>query len=558
MSMHSPTLTTTGRASPSLRELAAAAIFLTVVAGVFFLPHIRHSGLYYDDWELVSVARFDTHGLFHILLPSWTNPGNRPLHNLDYSIALAILGSHQHAFPAYTAFSTAAVSLLLYAALRNLAVGRIYALVIAVLIMVYPFADSTHLWFSATDSDVTIVLYLLGVIVAIRGLRRMGPSAIAHHVVAVALFACSIMIYESTASVIMLTGILYWCLAGRRAALQRWPVDIGRTVLLLLLFTRNSTLPRVHGISALAQHARLIYDQSLTILARTLVPVNVDQTAVLIGILVILVGGFLLYWRLPRDDHSRSSLKRWLLLSIGGLIFTMAAFAMFIPAAPYYVPLAEGVGNRVNAVPAVGLICTTFGVYMIFGMLAGWALQAMRGIATGISVNIGAFGASTAVTLGIVLALLTGARWAHLQSVDATAWNLASKYQLQALDRIHKLAPHPIHNELLLVFGGPAFTLPGVPVFAATWDLNGAVEINYDDFTLTAVPIISGVGLSCMANGIASSVGPGPSGISPYGRTTLVDIETDRASRPESQSQCARVLPGLRPGPLTVLAPPLV
>lgn len=230
---------------------------------------------------------------------------------------------------------------------------------------------------------------------------------------------------------------------------------------------------------------------------------------------------------------------------------------MFIPAASEYHPLAEGLGNRVNAVPAVGLVCMTFGVYMIFGVLVGHALQYVRGIATRIAVNGGPLGASTAATLGIILALLTGARWAHLQNTDATAWNLASKHQLQALDRIRKLAPHPSHNELLLVFGGPAFTLSGVPVFAATWDLNGAVEIYYDDFTLTAFPIINGVGLRCMANGMAS-VGYGPSGIFPYGKTTLIDIEADRVSRPEDQSQCAAALPVFRPGPLTILAPPLI
>jgi hypothetical protein len=330
MSTHSPTPTTIRDASTSFYELAAVAIFLTVVAGIFFLPHIQHGGLYYDDWESMSLARFDTHGLFHILLPSWTNPGNRPLHNLDYSITLAILGDHQHAFPAYTAVSTAAVSLVLYTALRNLTVGRIYALIISSLIMVYPFADSTHLWFSATDSDVTIVLYLLGVIVAIRGLRRIGPSAIAHHVVAVALFACSILIYESTASVIMLTGILYWCLAGRRAALQRWPVDIGCTVLLLLLFTRNSTLPRAHGISALALHAQVIYEESLTILARTMVPLNVDQTAVLVGLLVILVGGFFLYLRLPRGGGGGGGITRAKILC-GGKKSPSAEFSLRQP-----------------------------------------------------------------------------------------------------------------------------------------------------------------------------------------------------------------------------------
>ena len=555
--MHSTVPPTRGRASPSPRELTAAAIFLTVVAGAFFWSHIRHGGLYLDDWESVSLARFDTHGLFHILLPSWTNPGNRPLHNLDYSIILAILGNHQHAFPAYTALCTAAVSLVVYALLRVLDVGRVYALIIALLIMVYPFADSTHLWFSSTDSDVTIVLYVLGVIVAIRGLHQSGRSAIAHHIVAVALFACSIMIYESTASLIMLTGLLYWRLAGRRAAIRRWAVDIGCAVLLLLLFTRNSALPRTDGISALTLHAQLIYEQSLTILARTVVPLNIDQTPVLIGTLVTLIGGALLYWRLPRDDRLSSPLGHWLLFVLSALIITISAFAMFIPAASYYVPFAAGVGNRVDAVPAIGLVFAAFGVYMVLGMLVGWTLHAIRAMVTRVPNNSGVLAANIAVTVGISLTLLTGVRWAHLQHEDAAAWNLASSYQLRALDRIRQLVPHPNRYESLLVFGGPAYTRPGVPVFAATWDLQGAVETYYNDFTLTAIPIISGVNLSCMTKGITSSLGTGPTGGFPYGQTTLVDIQSGRVMRPENHKQCAVALPMLQPGPLTLLAPPL-
>jgi hypothetical protein len=537
-------------------ELAVAGIVLAILAVALFLSHITHGGLYSDDWESVSLARFDTHGLFNILLPSWTNPGNRPLHNLDYSIVLALLGDHQHAFLAYTALITVAVSLALYAVLRTLSIERLHAIVIAGLVMVYPFADSTHLWFSATDSDGTIVLYLLGVFIAIRGLRRSSRTAVAYHAAALSLFACSIMLYETTASVIMLTGFLYWWLAGRSAAFPRWLSDISCTLLLLFLFARNSTIPRVSGISAITQHARTIYDQSLTLLARTVVPINIDRAPILAGIALVLVGGLIAHWHLPSDDPARLSLKRWLPFTFGGLVFAMAAVTMFIPSNAYYVPLQEGVGNRVNGVPALGFVCTAYGTYMVLGILCALALRTSQRDAIFISRK--PIGPGITVVVGIVLALLVGVRWAELTRSDVLAWNLASRYQLQILDRIHALTPRLPHHDVLLAFGGPAYTRPGVPVFAASWDLNGAIQLLYNDFSLAADPIVSGDSLTCTASSVALSVGGGPPSALPYSEVVLLDVTTGSVSRPTTQSQCKAVLPMLVPGPFTVLPPAAV
>jgi hypothetical protein len=547
-----PPATTRQLIYPSLTELATAAFLFTLSAAVLFFPHIQQGGLYSDDWESVSLAHFDTHGLLHLLLPGWTNPGNRPLHNIDYSLVLALLGYHQHAYPAYTALLTAAVSLALYATLRTLSMERLHAAMIAGLVLVYPYADSTHLWFSATDSDETIVLYLLGVIMAIRGLHTYGRSAIVCHATAVALFACSIMLYESTASVIMLTGLLYWWLAGRRAALPRWSIDVGSTLLLLSLFASNSTIPRTHGISALAQHTRIIYNQALTLMARSVLPLNVDRSLVLIAIALVLVSGFIAWWYIPAASPTRAWLRRWLLIAVGGLLFTVASMAMFIPSAVYYVPLQEGVGNRVNAVPALGIAAATYSVYMILGALVAYALKMTRPtIPRAARFNI----LYPGVAFALILAILTASRWAHLTRTDISAWDLASRYQLQMLDRIHILAPRPAHHDILLVFGSPAYTEPGVPVFAASWDLNGAIQRSYNDFTLAADPIIQGSSVTCTAVGIASSVGQGPSSTFPYGYVILLDPTTHSVSRPTRMRQCHKVLHHFTPGPLTLLSP---
>jgi len=533
------------------------AVILAILGVVLFLPHIRQGGFYSDDWENLALSRFDGHGVLR-MLPGWVNPGNRPLHNLDYSLVLTLLGDHQHAYVAYTTLLTVAVSFALYAVFRILSLERVHAAMIAGLVLVYPFADATHLWFSATDSDGAVVLYLLGLVFAIRGLRNSGRSAILHHGCAVALFACSIMLYETAAPAIAMTGVLYWWMSGRRAALWRWPIDVSCVVLLLLFFTRHSSIPRTHGLSALAQHAQVIYDQSFTLLARTVLPVNIDRIVILIAVALLLTAGLILYRHMHADDFARAALRRWLLLTVGGLAFTTAALAIFIPSAPYYEPLVEGVGNRINAVPALGLVSTAYALYMLVGTILALALDATMRRVRSSPTRVHTFNFRLASALALALAISTGIRWAHLTRVDISAWDLASRYQLQMLDSIHALAPRLSHHQVLLVFGGPAYTQPGVPVFAASWDLNGAVQLSYNDSTLVAYPVTEGGSIKCTASGFALDLGQGSASWIIYGGVALLDVATHSASKPATASECSTVLPKFAPGPLTTLPPPSV
>jgi hypothetical protein len=172
--------------------------------------------------------------------------------------------------------------------------------------------------------------------------------------------------------------------------------------------------------------------------------------------------------------------------------------------------------------------------------------------------HIDIFNPIPTVALGITLALLTGVQWAHLLSADVSAWDLASRDQLRVLERVRALAPHLDRYDISLVFGGPAYTRPSVPVFAASWDLNGAVQLYYNDFTLATFPIISGNHLTCTVNGIVSSKEQGLPSMFPYHNVVLIDIATGDVNRPIGLHQCAKALPAFMPGPLTTLPAPAV
>jgi hypothetical protein len=211
-------------------ELGLLGLLLALLAGLIFSVHIRQGGFYYDDWSQSSAALFHADGPLNLLLPTYINPGNRPLLLAYLSIAHDLLGLHQHAYVALTTVAALGPSLALFLVLRMVGLERLHSGVIAVLVLLFPYADATHLWFQASNSDVTITLYLLGVAMALKGLGHRGRASIGYHVGALGFYAASLMFYETAATAILATGILYWWYAGRRAALPRWAADITVTL----------------------------------------------------------------------------------------------------------------------------------------------------------------------------------------------------------------------------------------------------------------------------------------------------------------------------------------
>ncbi|HEV7938264.1 MAG TPA: hypothetical protein VGP18_09610 [Solirubrobacteraceae bacterium] len=386
---------------------------------------------------------------------------------------------------------------------------------------------------------------------ALRGLDHSGQRAVLYHILALALFAASLLIYESTATAIIATGALYWWRAGWRVALPKWVADMTVVLIILFGFSRNTGIPRLHGLSAITSHARTIYEQLLTLFAHTVFPLDASEALILVFVALLLVGARELSWHLVRDDPSRLRLRLWIWIVLAGLALTAVAGTIYAPAVSYYSPLQLGIGNRVNALPAVGLVIAAYGVYMVIGTLVSCGVAYVGG-----SRRIADQRLTCAIA--VALALLTGVRFAHLTRTDANSYDLASRYQLQMLDALSANLPKPASGETIFTFGAPAYTAPGVPVFAASWDLDGAVQVRYDDPTINAYPVIPGSTVTCTASGVTNVILAGPVITAPYGHVALFDLATGKLSQPTRPSQCIRALPAFTPGPTTVLPAPSV
>ncbi|HEV2945430.1 MAG TPA: hypothetical protein VGX26_09990, partial [Solirubrobacteraceae bacterium] len=219
----------------------------------------------------------------------------------------------------------------------------------------------------------------------------------------------------------------------------------------------------------------------------------------------------------------------------GGMAFAGIAWAVFIPADPWYSPLTAGVGNRVNVVAGIGLVAAIYGAAMLVGTLVACAVRAP---------------ARWSAVFGVIAALVLGAGYVRHIRADEAAWDRAARDEAIVLRAMRQQLPHPAESSVIFTFGHPNEVAPGVVVFTSSWDLNGAVKLLYHNSSLSAYPLLPGSAIVCGPRQIfPSGDGYGETFGKPYGLAYLVDIGSRRVVAPRNRAQCNAVTNTFIPGP---------
>jgi hypothetical protein len=533
-------------AGPSLREVALVALGLAAFALIVFRAHITHGSFYYDDWSNAALNAYPpSPGFSGSLKAFWQLTGFRPMLALYMPMLYTVLGTHEHAQLAWAVLLVAFMATALFAVLRTLGIQKVHALLISALAIIFPASDATRLWPTAATASLVIGVYLCGLLLALRGLAATGRrTRIAYHAGAVALYLVAIATYELVATVALISVLIYAWQGGVRPALKRFAVDVTAIVVLLAYTVSQSKIDKSHSLGESVSHAGTIFDQSLTIIASAAEPFGSPSRDVVITLLLaVLLLGAIVWWRLPRNDGARRSIGGWLLTAIAATLWAWAAWAVFVPADPYYSPERLGVGNRVNAVAGV---CVVIAVYATAMVAISVVSRLVRGRRRGTSSN-----PRVAVAAGLVVALALGIGYVRKLDHDDSAWNLASRWQNRVFDSLRGGLPHPREGATIYAFDYPAYTDPGVPTFASNWDLNGAVKLLYHRSSISGYPAVVGVSMICTSD----SVYPSGDGYTAqfgarYGLAYLIDVSTGQVAAPRSRTECARDVPQFRPGPL--------
>lgn len=517
-------------------ELGLAWVALALLAGLAFAPLIRHGGFHLDDWA---------NGAGALYPPGGRSIGNslsffkeialfRPVLIFYVPLTYAVFGMHQHVQLAWSVFLALTAVGLLYGVLRKLGVPWVHSLVIAGLVLVFPWFDCTRLWVTGAQVSLSISIMLAGLWVALVGIDRRDGRL---HWIAAALYLTSILTYELTLPLIALLGGIYLLRAGWKEARWRWAVDLG-IVVAGGIWVLSHTVRTKSGISGDLSHLHEIVSGGGTILGRTTLPVGSQETALALVALAVALGAGLLVWLVERGSARQDSdwgLREWLLLAGGGFAVAVLGWVIFIPADPYYTPTIYGLTNRVNGLAGFGTVITVYAAIGVIGTLIGRVVQGVRMV-------------PIAATLG--LALLLGVGYVTVLHRHIGIWNAAYVAEQKALDQVTSRYPNLPEGSTIYAGGYPAYQTLGVPILSATWDFDGMVKDHYETFEDSAYPLLEEWALRCRPEGIELESEGTTIHVAPYGTARLMDLADEAAWRPRDRRSCQKVIGRIQPGPM--------
>jgi len=508
---------------------------------------VRHGGFYADDWA--SAASYHFVGWWRSSMHEWHGaiPG-RPILALLHPLPYAVFGLDPRYHLAAAVVLVALTSLSFFAFLRVLHVEVGHAVAMALLSLVFPWADAAHLWPTGAMNNVAVIAYFLGSIAALRGVvlwpdRRR--EAILLHLLAAGLYLVSILTYEVAAAAILLSGLLYRTQVSWRALRARWSVDAALVLVPLVISVRATS--RVRHVGSLSERVKDLphfVGQGLSLFALIFAPAKLSSAwassweitsasggkLIVLGAAAAIVAAALARFRRSGEPE----LRTWLYRGVGGAGAVAAAYIMFLGSGLF--PLTyPGIDDRVQTFAAFGFVVAAYSVLALAAILAG----GRRG-----RVTVAIIGAGT---------ILIGAGFVQRVREDINHYDDAAAHQRYFLSRLQTVLPHPEPGATIFTFGYPAESAPGVPIFRTAFELRGAVDLRWNDRSLRGVPIYRRT-VSCRPAGVSARLAGGRSAAA-YGHAAFVDLPTGRTRHIGSRAGCAAALRIFKPGPVLAADP---
>lgn len=455
---------------------AVAVPTIVAAAVLMFLRPVFNLGFYYDDWRLLGAVR-DASG------QGWADrfaacreidPAGRFGGCLYHSIANFALGENASAYHVLSIALLAICAVLLYALLCQCRLGHWPALLTCVLFVIYPGSDSTRLWPTGLAAQYVLGAYIGAVLLGIAGLRRTRARALTLHAASLGVFVLLLFTYEVVLPLIAVAAMFYLVAvpADRKAAMVRGSVDL----LLALAFTAfRLFIEPVRGDSGFVQGRTV--DQWITRVEVVLKgawaswrPLFLPGTAAMI---VALVAALVWITAMAKGHEVRRASVRWMMAAVTATVFAILSVLPFVVANDLYVPDSDSLFNRLN-LAAAPAYCVLFVALcgLLWTALAHWLPRA----------------AATTVVSVLVVGVAAGQVAHELRSQEA--WATSWTEQTAALHKLRMLAPRLDRNASVMSFGHPIWERGFIPVFAASWDLRGAIEFETRVDPPAALPFV--------------------------------------------------------------------
>jgi hypothetical protein len=500
-----------------------------------YLPHAANHGLYTDDWWFTQRFHFLDHGVGSIGSMLDVSPfpnfymdnfsltdSYRPGQTVQLLTQYLVTGQSGSARLVLAVGLAAIESFLLYLVMRLLGMRPLVAGAAAALLAIGTFVDSTRYWSSVQPEMNAASFYLGGLACALAGLRSaVRARQIAWHAAAFLLYLAAVFTYEAFVILLPLSGLAYLYVAGRRAALPRWGVDLVAVGIAALTVGRVANRDRSGDltITHLWHRVEDVVPAALRVFGW---PIPGESFVVgPLGVVLVIAAGAGVVLALRDGGPLAKASREWLLVGAVALVLALVAMIPLLAAEHALTPSNEGFGNR---------LLVTSSIFYPLLYLSSIAL-----IAIGLAALVRR--PRWVVPLAAVgLALLTvGMVNRELQRQDD--FSAAMDAQERIVDRIQHTLPSPKANSVIVSFRHPLVLDGGLVSFATDYDLDGALKLRYGDSTIRAHPYLPDA-TNCDQAGINFSGTFEPLNVLPYGQVYFVDVSSEKATLITSQAQC--------------------
>ena len=508
------------------------AIFILAAITAFVCgPHVLSGGFSLDDWFYRAQGHFT--GFGGVVSQQIQEDVRRPVAALYFATVSVLIGSHLKILLLLAVTLRFLMSAALYAILKELEFRRIDAVAIAVLTLLFPYSDSLWLWATAAQISCAILCVLLGFLLNLYALRDNSTHTLLLRIAGLGLITAGILNYESVATISLASGVLYLMQTNSRRALREWSIDIVVLSIVIIVFTFHAA-PLLHGndnhaVSSLAEmrtHVHIIFSQSVRLVTLSLLPFGTPSNSTALGLLGVLIAlALVVVGILGTRDRASRLLLRWLVVLGAGFLLIGIGYIFYVPSSIYYVPLQVGNGNRVNGPSAIGYAIVAYAAVVIFATLIFRGLPRSRSLIS---------------ALAVLIVTVIGIGYARHVDTDKAAWHQAAVLQSAILTAVSDHIPIPVHNTSIVTLGAPVEAAPGVPVFDASWDLTGAVQLKWNDPTLQAYPMAPGMSITCAAEPLVNTggIGGSPSPWHATYPTEMVNVATGATFSVKNRHEC--------------------
>jgi hypothetical protein len=475
------------------RAALADCTFLVGATVLSLVLYVRGLGFYYDDYSFLGLLSTSKEqslaGLFRAISTGTPAKDLRPGQELILSGLYWMFGDDPLPYHLVNAAVIVAMVVLFYLVLRELRLPRLFVVSVPLVYVLLPHYATDRFWYAAFQAPVSIALYFLSVLAALRSVgARRGPMLL-WIILSVAAVVGSALSYEVALPFFLLTPVLVWYRA-RQPATQRLrrpnialPIGAYLAGLIAVVVWKVVAAQRLGHVSSY----HLGYEGGVAHYAAYLVSgivklnfgtYGIGLPYVIVWILVhrfswaalavALLLGLVTFAYLGRAFGARSlprpaTARR---VFFAGLLFFVLGYATFLTNSTILFRSA-GIDNRVGIAAAVGIAMAVVGG-------VAWLAAALAGRRRALLFRT-----------AIAVAAATGTL---IVETLADYWTTArDRQQAIVADLKRQLPADPSRTQL--IFNGSCPEDGPAVVFATTTDLSGRLTMEYRDPTLQAAVV---------------------------------------------------------------------